>query len=48
MAKSNKERQKDSDDRERAKNRKQKKYWANDEEHVVLGKTLKELRSEQL
>ena len=48
MAKTPAERAAKSDNKNRANGWKQKKYWANDEEHVVLGKTLKELRSEQL
>jgi len=43
-AKSNAQRQKDSDDRQRALNRKQSKWWLTDDEKIELKAKLAELR----
>ena len=44
MPKSNKERQKDSDNRHKALNRKQSKWWLTDSEKIELKAKLAQLR----
>lgn len=46
MAKSNKERQRDSDERHRKLGRKGRKIWATVKEHDAIKKLLSELRKE--